>query len=132
MIDTVFGFLNNLDKVIPELQQLGKRHAAYGAELDHFTAVGDTLLWVLETEEEPGQWNEGLATAWGNLYQIVGGVMAEAMLVAKLTSKTSNRRSAHFTYHVKKRKSSRSSQIVQIGRAVQQECRDRSRMPSSA
>lgn len=47
MIATAVGALNDLDKVIPAVQEMGKRHVAYGVEKEHYAIVGEALLWTL-------------------------------------------------------------------------------------
>src|SRR5512147_2123841 len=42
------GSLNDLDKIIPAVRALGRRHAGYGVQFEHFAIVGDTFLWTLE------------------------------------------------------------------------------------
>lgn len=57
------------DDLVPYLEAMGQRHEEYGAEEEHYGAVGATLLSVMGelledewTEELEGIWNEALTT----------------------------------------------------------------------
>src|SRR5262245_27832463 len=43
---TVVGNLHNLDVVLPSASALAKRHIGYGVTPDHYTMVGEALLWT--------------------------------------------------------------------------------------
>jgi len=47
MIGTAVHGLRSLERVVPALQQLGKRHVGYGVEESHYAIVGESLLWTL-------------------------------------------------------------------------------------
>jgi len=72
------GSLNDLDKIIPAVRALGKRHAGYGVEFDQFAIVGEALLWTLEQAFGPAFTAE-LKSAWTEAYLLLAGVMQEAM-----------------------------------------------------
>ena len=72
------GSLNDLDKIIPAVRALGKRHAGYGVEFEQFAIMGDSLLWTLEQAFGPAFTPE-LKTAWTEAYLLLAGVMQEAM-----------------------------------------------------
>src|SRR4029434_5719899 len=40
--------LPRLDRLVPVVQELGRRHATYGVADDHYDTVGAALLWTLE------------------------------------------------------------------------------------
>lgn len=44
----VVGSLDQLDRVLPALRELGRRHAAYGVRPEHYATVGEALIWTLE------------------------------------------------------------------------------------
>ena len=66
--------------LVPALQDLGRRHAGYGAQDHHYDTVGGALLktlrqglgaaWTLEVEE-----------AWTEVYGVLAGTMKEAATV---------------------------------------------------
>ena len=72
------GSLNDLDKIIPAVRALGKRHAGYGVEFDQFAIVGEALLWTLEQAFGPAFTAE-LKSAWTEAYLLLAGVMQEGM-----------------------------------------------------
>jgi hemoglobin-like flavoprotein len=72
------GSLNDLDKIIPAVHALGRRHAGYGVQFDQFAVVGESLLWTLEQAFGPAFTLE-LKTAWTEAYLLLAGVMQEAM-----------------------------------------------------
>lgn len=63
--------------VIGPLQAMGRRHNGYGVKDADYAQVGAALLWTLE--KGLGQaWNEEVASAWGEAYQLLSGVMINA------------------------------------------------------
>jgi hemoglobin-like flavoprotein len=42
------GALDQLERVLPALRELGRRHAAYGVRPEHYATVGEALIWTLE------------------------------------------------------------------------------------
>ena len=44
----VVGALDQLERVLPVLRELGRRHAAYGVRPEHYATVGQALIWTLE------------------------------------------------------------------------------------
>jgi len=44
----VVGSLDQLERVLPALRALGRRHAAYGVRTEHYATVGEALIWTLE------------------------------------------------------------------------------------
>ncbi len=69
--------LDHLDDLIPILQDLGKRHVAYGVEDKHYGTVGEALLYTLETGLA-GAYTPEVAKAWEAVYTVVSSVMIEA------------------------------------------------------
>ena len=48
MISSAVAGLSNLDKLVPVLEDLGKRHGSYKVESSHYKTVGTALLQTLE------------------------------------------------------------------------------------
>ena len=40
--------LDTLDKLIPAVRSLGRRHVSYGVTPEHYSSVGRALIWTLE------------------------------------------------------------------------------------
>ncbi len=69
---------SRLDKLVPALQSLGEKHAAYGVVPAHFDAVGAALLATLASAAGP-LWNDELEQAWAITYGIIAATMIGAM-----------------------------------------------------
>jgi pimeloyl-ACP methyl ester carboxylesterase len=69
--------LRRPERLVPLLEDLGRRHARYGVEPGHFDAVGDALLGAL-SELDPG-WSEAVAAAWRGAYARIAEAMARGL-----------------------------------------------------
>lgn len=69
--------LDNLDQLIPVVQDLGKRHVGYGVKPEHYTTVGGALLWTLE-QGLGSAFTPPVKEAWTITYQTLATVMMEA------------------------------------------------------
>lgn len=68
-IGLVVNSLTRLEMLLPTVQDLGRRHVAYGVEARHYDTVGTALLWTLEqglgeafTPETKEAWTEAYGT----------------------------------------------------------------------
>jgi hemoglobin-like flavoprotein len=66
--------LDRPELLLPLLEDLGRRHAAYSVRPSDFELVGECLLATL-AEYDPVHWNSALSAAWGTAY----GRISEAM-----------------------------------------------------
>ena len=48
MIATAVTNLHQVDKIVPAVQDLGRRHVGYGVTAAHYKPVGEALIWTLE------------------------------------------------------------------------------------
>jgi hemoglobin-like flavoprotein len=65
------------ERILPAVQQLGRRHAGYGVSDDHYETVGAALLWTLE--QGLGEaFTPAVADAWFAAYTLLAGTMREA------------------------------------------------------
>ncbi len=71
------GSLDNLDALMPVLQNLGRGHVAYGVQDSHYDTVGAALLWTLEQGLGDG-FTPDVKDAWTEVYTIVATVMKAA------------------------------------------------------
>ena len=81
MISIAVGSLSHPERVLLAVQQLGRRHAAYGVLPRHYEAVAIALLWTLETclgEVFTPQARE----AWNDVYGTLSKTMQDAACVA--------------------------------------------------
>jgi NAD(P)H-flavin reductase/hemoglobin-like flavoprotein len=72
----VVAKVDDLDALVPILQQLGRDHRKFGTVAAHYPAVGASLLATLQ-HFDPA-WNDELAADWTAAYQLVAQVMLEA------------------------------------------------------
>lgn len=86
-LSSVVASVDQLERVIPVLQSLGRRHAGYGVQLHHYDTVGAALLWTLERGLGES-WTADLAAAWTHAYAVVAGVMRDAQLDAETAPST--------------------------------------------
>jgi len=73
----VISHVDDLDAVVPTLQQLGRDHRKFAVVRDHYPAVGAALLATLEHFSGP-DWTPELAKDWETAFGIVAQVMIEA------------------------------------------------------
>lgn len=69
--------LDDLERVLPEVRNLGKRHVLYGVKDHHYDTVGTALLWTLE-EEIGATFTPDVRSAWSDFYNLVAQTMKEA------------------------------------------------------
>ena len=70
----VIANLDNPDKLVPALQEMGKRHKGYGAVPEHFTAVAETLMDVMK-EFAGKAWTKQVHAAWSDALNLVAETM---------------------------------------------------------
>ncbi len=76
-IGTVVASLDNLAPLIPVLENLGRKHVAYGVADKQYDTVGAALLWTLE-QGLGDAWTPPVKDAWIAAYTAVAGVMRGA------------------------------------------------------
>jgi hemoglobin-like flavoprotein len=77
MLATAVTNLHQVEKIIPAVQDLGKRHVTYGVSDKHYEPVGSALLWTLE-QGLGADFTPPLKTAWTEAYTTLAGVMQAA------------------------------------------------------
>ena len=77
MISVAVGKLDQLDALVPVLQQLGQRHAGYGVVPAHYAVVGAALLNTLDQGLGPAFTPE-TRQAWTEVYGMMARVMVDA------------------------------------------------------
>jgi hemoglobin-like flavoprotein len=66
--------LDNLDALVPTVEDLGRRHHGYGVKAAHYETVGAALLWTLERGLGEA-WTPAAAAAWSELYGTLSAIM---------------------------------------------------------
>ena len=69
--------LDNLDLMMPTVEDLGRRHAGYGVTDAHYDSLGAALLWALE-QRLGRAWTPAVASAWTEVYGLLSTVMRTA------------------------------------------------------
>lgn len=66
--------LRDLDDIVPDLEELGARHAGYGAEPEHYPVVGQVLIGAM-SEVAGDAWKPEYTPAWEEAFETVQNVM---------------------------------------------------------
>lgn len=77
MIGTAVAGLDRLESIVPAVQALGKRHAGYGVQADHYNTVAAALLWTLE-QGLGAAFTPDVKAAWTDAYGILADTMKDA------------------------------------------------------
>jgi len=77
MIATAVNGLDRLDALAPAVQDLGRRHVAYGVTAAHYDTVGAALLWTLEQGLGP-EFSPEVKQAWATVYGLLAQTMKDA------------------------------------------------------
>ena len=77
MLGAVVAGLDNLDTLVPVIQQLGTRHRNYGVQVSHYGTFAEALLWTLE-QGLADAFTPDVREAWVNVYSVI----AETMIAA--------------------------------------------------
>lgn len=75
--------LSKPERIIPVVEDLGRRHVSYGVEGAHYDTVGAALLWTLE-QGLGAAFTPEVEQAWAAAYGLLAEVMQEA--AAKVVS----------------------------------------------
>ncbi|ODT99334.1 MAG: flavohemoprotein [Pseudonocardia sp. SCN 72-86] len=73
----VVQMVDQLDELVPFLQQLGRDHRKFGVLTEHYGAVGGALLSAISTYAGAG-WTPDVEKAWTDAYAIAGKAMSDA------------------------------------------------------
>lgn len=74
MISAAVGKLNDLESLVPVLQQLGQRHTGYGVLPAHYDTVGASLLKTLE-QGLGAAFTPETKQAWVSVYGLIASAM---------------------------------------------------------
>jgi serine/threonine protein kinase/hemoglobin-like flavoprotein len=71
--------LRNPERLVPVLEDLGRRHVGYGVATRQLRVLGAVLLTCLERFEGPA-WSDRLRVAWEHAYGAMSSAMEQGML----------------------------------------------------
>ncbi|MDA1023847.1 MAG: methyl-accepting chemotaxis protein [Proteobacteria bacterium] len=77
MIKVAVEGLNDLDGIVPAVQDLGRRHVKYGVQDKDYGTVGEALLWTLG-ESFGDAFTDEVKGAWTTVYTLLANVMTAA------------------------------------------------------
>lgn len=77
MIAVAVRGLNDLETIVPAVEDLGIRHAGYGVTAGHYGTVGSALLWTLE-KGLGEQFTDEVREAWTAAYTLLSTTMIDA------------------------------------------------------
>ena len=80
MLTAAVKGLDHLDQLVPVLQDLGRRHAAYGVSQSHYDTGGAALMWTLE-KGLGSAFTPELKEAWASVWGLITTTMYEATRV---------------------------------------------------
>ncbi len=69
--------LDDLEKLVPVVRDLGRRHAGYGVRDAHYGTVAEALLWTLE-QGLKDDFTPEVKEAWTAVYALLAETMVEA------------------------------------------------------
>jgi hemoglobin-like flavoprotein len=85
MIAVAVTNLHQVEKIVPAVEDLGRRHAGYGVAEKHYEPVGAALLWTLE-KGLGADFTPPVKAAWTETYATVAGVMQKAAATASASA----------------------------------------------
>jgi hemoglobin-like flavoprotein len=71
------GNLDRIDEIIPQVRELGARHAGYGVAHEDYDAVGTALLWTFE-KALSREFTHEMREAWAAVYGLLAETMKDA------------------------------------------------------
>jgi hemoglobin-like flavoprotein len=77
MISVAVHWLGRPEKIVLAVQQLGRRHVAYGVQPRHYEIVGVALLWMLEKCLGEA-FTPQARSAWTAVYDMLSKTMQDA------------------------------------------------------
>lgn len=78
VLTTAISLLRHPDRLQQALEDLGRRHRAYGVDAAHFAPVGEALIWTLEQGLQD-RFTSERREAWLALYQGVTATMLRGL-----------------------------------------------------
>jgi hemoglobin-like flavoprotein len=77
MLNTAVNSLDNVEAIVPAVQEMGKRHVAYGVKENDYDTVGEALIWTLH-KGLGDAFTPEVKEAWLETYNLVATTMKDA------------------------------------------------------
>jgi hemoglobin-like flavoprotein len=74
MLEAIVNNIDDLDRIVPALRELGQRHVAYGVKDEHYDTLCTALVWAFGQALQPG-YNSEVRDAWNKALQAVSKQM---------------------------------------------------------
>ncbi|MEH6449202.1 MAG: globin family protein [Oleispira sp.] len=69
--------LNNLEAIVPAVQDLGRRHVKYGVRPQHYNTVAEAILWML-AQTLGATFTPTIKQSWTEVYTVLADTMVAA------------------------------------------------------
>jgi hemoglobin-like flavoprotein len=79
MLSAAVKGLPRLDRLVPVVEDLGRRHAGYGVCDEHYETVGAALIWTLE-KSLGSAFTPEVRDAWITVYGVLASTMKNAAI----------------------------------------------------
>ena len=73
--------LTRMEQLVPVLEEMSSKHAAYGVRDEHYDTVGACLLWTLQ-QGLSGEFTDEVREAWSAAYGLLSGAMKRGAVAA--------------------------------------------------
>jgi methyl-accepting chemotaxis protein len=117
MLKTAVRGLDNLDKLVPAVEGLGRRHAAYGVKPAHYDTVAQALLWTLE-EGLKESFTADVKAAWITVYGVLADTMKSAAAAQPIPEHTMHNQTAENTDNADLRQMAATLQAIGASQAM--------------
>ncbi len=87
MLSVIISMLSRIEVLIPQVRELGVRHAMYGVKDRHYATMGVAFLWTVEKALGP-DYTEEVRDAWSAFYAVVADSMMDGARSADFTAPT--------------------------------------------
>jgi hemoglobin-like flavoprotein len=77
MINTVVNSLDKLGPILETIEEMGRRHVAYGVTEAHYDTVGSALIWTLG-QGLGEKFTPAVKNAWAEAYDTLASAMKQA------------------------------------------------------
>lgn len=82
VLTVVVNSLSRPQQILPAVEELGRRHSAYGVQPEHYATVGAALLWTLQAGLGEAFTPE-VRDAWSSAYLFLSTTMQKAAAEAE-------------------------------------------------
>jgi hemoglobin-like flavoprotein len=82
VLGVAVGALERIEQLVPVLEQMGGKHAAYGVRDEHYETVAACLLWTLATGLGD-DFDDEMREAWAAAYDLLAGAMKRGAMACE-------------------------------------------------